>query len=237
MQVWQVAGVSLIDWIPFDYFIDKWWVVLTTVSLCQKLSLSFLHQDFLNWLIWMNTTELLIVLEDIWGNLGCNPIFNILLFSFRSNCWSVPFSFRCSILRLFLCNFTSKWSLRSLWPFGCARLVWIYTSWFSFLESLGFSSIVPFFSNLFFPVLILSDFFDSILNDGKGLSNFKIFKVFFIIEIISKFDQIINFCLLLLFLLLFSCSPSWLLWSFWLFRRFNRFFSNLWFKLIQIIIS
>jgi len=89
-----------------------------------------------------------------------------------------------------------------------------------FFES---SSLIPLLCDLFLPVLVGLDLFHSILDDGEGLSNFKIFHELVIVEVISKLEELVYFCLLVILLLLLGCGPSWLLTLFRGFCRLSRF--------------
>ncbi len=86
----------------------------------------------------------------------------------------------------------------------------VFGSWLSSaLLLLLLISFVVLLCHLLFPVGLLSDLVHSILDNGKSLTHFIVFHILLIIELISKFEQIINFgflCILLHFLCL---SPCW----------------------------
>ena len=67
--------------------------------------------------------------------------------------------------------------------------------------------VVPLLGDLLFPVLILLDLVDSVLDDGEDLPDLEILHVLVIVKLISEFKQFINFSFLGIFLLLFSDCP------------------------------
>jgi hypothetical protein len=77
-----------------------------------------------------------------------------------------------------------------------------------FFESSG---LIPLLCDLLLPVLVGLDLFHSVLDDGEGLSNFKIFHELVIIEVVGKLQELVYFCLFVILLLLLGCGPSWLL--------------------------
>ena len=81
------------------------------------------------------------------------------------------------------------------------------------------SGLIPLLCDLLLPVLVGLDLFHSVLDDGEGLSNFKIFHELIIVQVIGKLEEIVYFCLLVILLVFLGGSPSWLLT---LFRGFSR---------------
>ena len=63
-------------------------------------------------------------------------------------------------------------------------------------------------------LLLVFNFLHSIFDQGYCLSNFHVFHKFFIVELICKFDQILNLFIFILVDLFFCLCPDWL----WLFR-------------------
>ena len=76
---------------------------------------------------------------------------------------------------------------------------------------LGSVCLVPFFGDLFFPVGGLCDLVDAVLDDREGLSDLVVLHVLLVVELVCKFEQVIDFGLFVFFSLLFSHGPSWLL--------------------------
>ena len=68
--------------------------------------------------------------------------------------------------------------------------------------------LVPLLSHFLFPVGLLLDLLDAVLDNCKGLSDFKVFHVFLVVEFIGKFKQIVDFGLFVIFELLFSVGPG-----------------------------
>ena len=79
------------------------------------------------------------------------------------------------------------------------------------LENLLLSSLIPLLSDLLFPVLVLLDLFHTVLDDGESLSNLEVLHILVIVEIVGKLEQLINFSLLLVLLLLLCGRPCRLL--------------------------
>lgn len=67
--------------------------------------------------------------------------------------------------------------------------------------------LVPFLCHFLFPVGFLLDLLDTVLDDSKCLSDFKVFHVFLVIKFVRKFKQIVDFRLFVVFELLLSVGP------------------------------
>jgi len=157
------------------------------------------------------STKLLIFVEKVVCNFWCYFIFHS-FFSLRSNSWSIPIFLFLALLFLFCPN---SWLHRSLRLVGS---VWVYAAYFwllFFLNCLwGFiSCLIPFFSNLLLPVLILLNLSNSLFDNLKCLGNFKVFHVFVVVEFICEFKKFVNFTFFVFFLLSLSRCPCWF-WSF-----------------------
>ena len=76
---------------------------------------------------------------------------------------------------------------------------------------LGLCHLVPLISDILFPVLILFDLVDSVLDDSEGLSDLVVLHVLFIVKVVGKLNKVIDFGLFLVFLLLWGHGPCWLL--------------------------
>lgn len=67
--------------------------------------------------------------------------------------------------------------------------------------------LVPLLGDLFLPIWLLSNFCDAVLDDGKSLSDFIVLHVLLVVKFVCELKQFIDFCLLILFNLLFSLGP------------------------------
>ena len=75
--------------------------------------------------------------------------------------------------------------------------------------------LVPFFGDLFFPVGGLSDLVDAVLDDCQGLPDLIVLHILLVVELVCKFEQVIDFGFFVFFCLLFSQRPRWLRgWAF-----------------------
>jgi len=171
----------------------------------------------------MYSTQFLIIFKHFICNSSSYSIFCCyMFFFFRSNSWLIPFfavSFRPLLFSLDLALEGGTGSSRPLWLWNW--FVWIDTFLFLLLWlSLSIlNSLIPLFSNLLLPVLILFDFSNSVFNDCKCLFDFEVVHVLIIVKIVCEFKELINFLLLILFLLFLSRSPCRLLTAFfWLLR-------------------
>jgi len=183
---------------------------------CNKshLAFSFTFKKLLDWIAWMNGTEFGVVTQNFLSNFACHSIFCSTTLSIFWSYWLIPFRF---LFSLFLCLVDS-------FLVACIWLFWFITDlahgigikFFHFFLALfeccffGQSS-VPLICHLFLPPSLSSNFIDSVFDDCKSLSNFVIFHVLLVIQLISKLKQIIDFCLLCIFLLLFCHCPCWFL--------------------------
>ncbi len=90
--------------------------------------------------------------------------------------------------------------------------------------------LVPFISHLLLPVHVLFNVVHSFLDNSKRLPNLEVFHVLFIVQLVRKFKQLVDFSLFVVFLLLLSSCPGRLLNVLFWFRSrrsnrldFNRF--------------
>jgi len=58
------------------------------------------------------------------------------------------------------------------------------------------------------PVGVLGNLIDTVLNNGESLSDFVVFHIFFVVQLVCKFKQLIDLSFLVLFDLLSSLCPS-----------------------------
>ena len=79
-------------------------------------------------------------------------------------------------------------------------------------SSFSFIGLVPFFSNLFFPVRLGSELVHTILNDGERLTNLVVLHIFLIVKFVCELKQVINFSFFIFFHLLSSFRPCRLCW-------------------------
>jgi hypothetical protein len=88
------------------------------------------------------------------------------------------------------------------------KLLTVLENAFLFLQLLFLGGLVPLLRDLLLPVLVLLDLVDPVFDNGEDLPNFKIVHVLIVVQLVRKFEQIVNFSLLLVLLLLFSCGPG-----------------------------
>lgn len=67
---------------------------------------------------------------------------------------------------------------------------------------------VPFVCHFFFPVDVLLHVVHSVLYHSQSLSNFQVFHVFLVVELVREFKQVVDFIFLCCHLLLFSNCPG-----------------------------
>ena len=82
------------------------------------------------------------------------------------------------------------------------------------LGLLGSVRLVPFFGDLFLPVGGLGDLIDAVLDDRQGLSDLVILHILLVVELVCKFEQVIDLGLFIVFRLPSGHSPSRLLRAF-----------------------
>ena len=216
MQVWQVTRVCLVHLSALYNLRNDWLHKHTSISLEKELPLSLLLQDFFDGLVGMDSSELLVILEHLLGYLACHFILHIPALG-GGNRGAVPLLLLVLLLGLLGGNLALERGL-GLLGLSASFTVRVHTDGifvlgFSFWSLLLFkgSGLVPFFSDLLLPVLVRLDLFDSVLDDGEGLSNLEVLHELIIVQVISELEQLVYFCLLVILLFLFGGGPSWLL--------------------------
>lgn len=121
VKIWQVAWVSSID---CTFFVDstnlRSWIWFTT-WFEKELTLCLLFNDFLDRVVRMDASQLLVVSDHLRGNFGCYFFFGCLLMVLRRSRRLIPLGLNLSLFLFLLSNSALHWHcLGAHWSNGFA---------------------------------------------------------------------------------------------------------------------
>jgi hypothetical protein len=76
-----------------------------------------------------------------------------------------------------------------------------------FSSSLLFVGLVPLSGDIFLPVRVLGNLIDTVLDNSESLSDLVVLHIFFVVQLVGEFKQLIDLSFLVIFDLLSSLCP------------------------------
>ena len=161
----------------------------------------------------MNTAKLRIITQYFLGNFDGYAFLCGLAWLGRRGYWTVPFrSFSCFFL-------SSLGDPRHVARLRCTRWLWCLTLCLTsgVLLLLGTSCLslcggllhlISCVSDLLFPVWFFGNLINAVFDNSQGLSHLIILHVLLIVEFVGEFEQLVDFSLLGIFLLLLGHGPG-----------------------------
>jgi hypothetical protein len=127
----------------------------------------------------MNSSELLIVFKYFSCNFCSHTIFKRLFTFFWCYSTTIPVSFFLISLCFLCLDLLFQWILWNLRFITLEWLIRIDTT--CILVFVFFSSLIPFISQILFPINILLNLIHSFLNNLESITNFKVFHILIVI--------------------------------------------------------